>query len=245
MPFICTPFLPCRITTFFLTSRPSFFRAILSQAHTITCNSAAVFNSTYMLGSGAPLSVYSAWGDFYGTTDFKIKFYATSSPLGKTDMANRMHLTENEKHFILAIDDAFFLHKGDIDFAATTAYPTTQEFLALKDVKAIPGTLYATVPAYNVSYFFNRPFFQTSFKRDVFMNCDAGSRTGRKRAFDLDYSTYFRHLSGICSLLERFGNCLSQPSLEGLLAQQASACCLRARVLCCRWKNIKSPRDYP
>ncbi len=67
-----------------------FCRSILDLAHVVRCNSVGLFNSTFLVGSGAPFSVFSAWGSFYSTTDLKIKFYTSSSPVAKGDVANCM-----------------------------------------------------------------------------------------------------------------------------------------------------------
>ncbi len=67
-----------------------------------------------------------------------------------------------------------FLSLGDIDFATTTVYPTADDFLTLPNVKFIPGTLFATAPAYNVRavYYIYYTFFMCNiqFKLDLNKN---------------------------------------------------------------------------
>ncbi len=55
-------------------------RTILDhEFRSVTCNGAAIFNTSYLVASGAPLAIFSAWSEFYASDAFKVKYYITSS----------------------------------------------------------------------------------------------------------------------------------------------------------------------
>ncbi len=40
---------------------------------------------------------------------------------------------------------------GNVDFGATSVYPSAKDLQSLVDIKLLPVALYATAPAYNVN----------------------------------------------------------------------------------------------
>ncbi len=63
-----------------------------------------------------------------------------------------LHLNEYRRLFwILYIKLVSFIIKGDVDFGATTVYPTAQQLQSLQDIKLIPIALFAITPAYNIA----------------------------------------------------------------------------------------------
>ncbi len=62
-------------------------RAILATLHTATCNGVPVFNTSYIVGTGSAVSIFSEWADFQASASLQIKYYSTSSGQGVTDTA--------------------------------------------------------------------------------------------------------------------------------------------------------------